>query len=103
MTKSSNEQGLSRSRSNHLNQRSRNAELSRGPTGRVQFYGHPGDFDIYVSSDEPYTRATAHSATNTYSYETSGSRSALIYLWYQSSGEAVTVTVGAATCHTGDP
>jgi hypothetical protein len=69
----------------------------------VAYSGHPGDFDIHVSSDEPYKSATAHSATDTYSYETNGSGSAVIYLWYQHGGEAVTVTVGPAVCHTTDP
>lgn len=65
--------------------------------------GFPGDFDIHVASDEPYTSATARSATDTYGYETNASGSAVIYLWYQQPGEAVTVTVGPATCHTTDP
>lgn len=65
--------------------------------------GYSGDFDIHVSSDEPYTAATAHSATDTYSYETNAQGAAVVYLWHQDAGEAVTVTVGSATCHATDP
>ncbi|HEV2360427.1 MAG TPA: hypothetical protein VGS21_01870 [Acidimicrobiales bacterium] len=64
--------------------------------------GYAGDYDIYVTSNVPYADATASSATDTYGYETNGSGSAAIYLWHQSAGEAVTVTVGGATCYTTD-
>lgn len=64
--------------------------------------GHPGDYDVYGTSNQPYTNATASSATDTYGYETNGSGSAVIYLWYQSLGAAITVTVGGATCYTTD-
>ncbi len=64
---------------------------------------YPGDLDIHVSSDKPYATATAHSATDTYSYETNAQGSAVVYLWNQHAGEAVTVTVGSASCHTTDP
>ncbi len=65
--------------------------------------GYRGDFDIHVLSDEPYTSAVAHSPTDRYGYETNAQGSAVIYLWDQTAGEAVTVVVGPATCNTRDP
>ena len=62
--------------------------------------GWAGDYDVSVSSNQPYSNATASSATDTYGYETNSSGSAVIYLWYQSPGENITVTVGGATCYT---
>ena len=62
--------------------------------------GWAGDYDVSVSSNQPYSNATASSATDTYGYETNSSGSAVIYLWYQSAGESITVTVGGATCYT---
>lgn len=62
--------------------------------------GWAGDYDVSVSSNQPHSNATASSATDTYGYETNSSGSAVIYLWYQSPGENITVTVGGATCYT---
>lgn len=62
--------------------------------------GYPGDYDVSVNSNQPYQTATASDATDTYGDETDGSGHAVIYLWHQSPGEAITVSVGAATCST---
>jgi hypothetical protein len=64
--------------------------------------GWPGDYDIHVKSNVPDADAVASSATDTYGYDTNSSGTAVIYLWYQSPGESVKVTVGGATCYTHD-
>jgi hypothetical protein len=62
--------------------------------------GWPGDYDVYVKSDSPHRDATASDATDTWGYETNSTGKATIYLWYQSPGELIKVTVGGATCWT---
>lgn len=62
--------------------------------------GHAGDYNVYVSSNQPDTDARAHDATDTYGYETKATGSAVIYLWTQYPGEVITVTVGPAHCST---
>jgi phosphatidylserine/phosphatidylglycerophosphate/cardiolipin synthase-like enzyme len=62
--------------------------------------GYAGDYDVYVESDQPDEKATASDAGDTYSYYTNASGYAVIYLWHTSPGEAIEVTVGAASCST---
>ena len=62
--------------------------------------GYATDVNVYVQSNQPYTEATASDATDTYSYETNGAGDAVIYLWHQSPGEPIAVTVGTARCST---
>jgi hypothetical protein len=62
--------------------------------------GWAGDYDVYVSSNQPDRDATASDASDTWSHETDSTGSAVVYLWYQSPGESITVTVGGATCYT---
>jgi PLD-like domain len=62
--------------------------------------GYAGDYDVYVHSNQPDEKATASDAGDTYSYDTDGSGYAVIYLWNTTPGEAITVTVGGATCST---
>lgn len=62
--------------------------------------GYSGDFDVHVTSNQPYRTATASHAGDTYSYETDSTGYADIYLWDTSAGEEITVTVGGATCTT---
>lgn len=60
--------------------------------------GYAGDYYVYVSSNQPYTEATAHDASDSWTDETNGSGSVRILLYYQSPGEAIAVTVGPAHC-----
>lgn len=62
--------------------------------------GYPGDYEVYVRSDQPYTEATASDAGDTWSHETDGSGYVDIRLYHTSPGEAIVVTVGAARCST---
>jgi len=62
--------------------------------------GYAGDYDVYVSSNEPDKKATASDAGDTHSYDTNASGYAVIYLWNTSPGETIRVTVGGATCST---
>jgi hypothetical protein len=62
--------------------------------------GWPGDYNVYVKSNRPHRSATASDATDKWSHETNRSGAATIYLWYQSPGERIKVTVGGATCWT---
>jgi hypothetical protein len=62
--------------------------------------GYSGDYDVYVKSNQPNETATASDSGDTWSHETNGSGSATIYLWHQSPGESIKVTVGGATCWT---
>jgi len=60
--------------------------------------GYAGDYDVLVYSNQPYREATASDANDTWSHETSGSGYAEIRLWHTAPGEAITVTVGKASC-----
>jgi cardiolipin synthase len=60
--------------------------------------GYPGDYDVYVHSNQPGEKATASDSGDTYSHFTDGSGYAVIALWNTSPGEAIRVTVGGATC-----
>ena len=62
--------------------------------------GYPGDYDVFVHSNQPFTNATVSDATDTYGYETNATGYADIYLWTQYPGEPVSVTVGSAHCST---
>jgi len=62
--------------------------------------GYPGDYHVYVHSNQPNQRATASDSGDTYSYYTDDAGYVVIDLWNTSSGEAITVTVGAARCST---
>jgi len=56
--------------------------------------------DVYVHSNQPYTDAYASAEGDSWSYETNGSGYADVWLNGPGPGAAITVTVGAATCHT---
>lgn len=62
--------------------------------------GYSGDYDVNITSNQPDQDATATDANDTWSDDTSSTGSVTITLWYTSPGETITVTVGAATCHT---
>lgn len=62
--------------------------------------GYPGDYYISITSNQPYTEATASDATDRWSKDTNGSGSAMILLYYTYSGESISVTVGSARCST---
>lgn len=60
--------------------------------------GYAGDYYVSIRSNQPYTAATAHDATDTWSDETNGTGYVRILLYHQSPGERITVTVGSAHC-----
>jgi hypothetical protein len=60
--------------------------------------GYPGDFEVYVNSNQPDTKATASGAGDTWSDDTNSSGSADIRLYNTSAGEPISVTVGGASC-----
>jgi hypothetical protein len=62
--------------------------------------GYPGDYEVYVHSNQPDTRATASDANDTWSDDTDSSGYVAIWLYDTSPGEQITVTVGPATCTT---
>lgn len=62
--------------------------------------GYSGDYFVLVTSDQPYTEATAHDATDSWTYKTSSIGSVKILLYNQAPGEPITVTVGHAHCFT---
>jgi cardiolipin synthase A/B len=62
--------------------------------------GYSGDYDVDITSNQPYTEAKASDASNTWSDETNGSGDVVIKLYYTSPGESISVTVGAAMCTT---
>jgi hypothetical protein len=62
--------------------------------------GYAGDYDVYVTSNQPGQDATASDANDTWSHDTSSTGAATITLWYTSAGETITVTVGGASCST---
>jgi hypothetical protein len=62
--------------------------------------GYPEDYEVYVHSNQPDEKATASDATDSWSDYTDGSGYADIRLYYTTSGEAITVTVGSASCST---
>lgn len=62
--------------------------------------GYPGDYEVYVNSNQPDTKATASDANDTWSDDTNSSGYVDIRLYNTSPGEPITVTVGGATCST---
>ena len=62
--------------------------------------GYPGDYEVYVNSNQPDTEATASDAGDTWSHETDSTGYADILLYNTSPGEPITVTVGGASCST---
>jgi hypothetical protein len=62
--------------------------------------GYPGDYEVYVHSNQPDTSATASDSSDKWSDYTNSSGYAEIRLYHQSSGESITVTVGSARCTT---
>lgn len=62
--------------------------------------GYAGDYYASVQSNQPYTEATAHDSTDSWSDETNGTGAVRILLYYQTPGEQITVTVGSAHCST---
>jgi hypothetical protein len=62
--------------------------------------GYPEDENVYITSNQPYTEATASSPGNTWSDETNGAGSVTILLYWTPAGDPISVTVGAASCST---
>lgn len=62
--------------------------------------GYAGDYEVYVDSNQPDTKATASDANDTWSEVTDSTGHADIRLYNTSPGEPVAVTVGAASCST---
>jgi hypothetical protein len=60
-----------------------------------------GDYDVYVTSNEPDSTATVTGAGSTASYRTNSSGYADVYFHADraAAGDAITVKVGSATCH----
>jgi hypothetical protein len=62
--------------------------------------GYPEDENVYITSNQPYTKATASSPGDTWSDDTNGSGSVTILLYYTPAGSSISVKVGAASCST---
>jgi hypothetical protein len=62
--------------------------------------GYPGDYEVFVNSNQPDTKATASDAGDTWSDDTDSLGSADIRLYNTSAGEPISVTVGGASCST---
>ena len=62
--------------------------------------GYSGDYNVDITSNQPYTEATASDSSDKWSDETNGSGDVVIRLYYTSAGESITVTVGVASCST---
>lgn len=62
--------------------------------------GYPGDYEVYVHSNQPDTKATASDPGDTWSTYTNSSGYADIRLYHTSPGMAIAVTVGGASCST---
>jgi hypothetical protein len=62
--------------------------------------GYPDDEDVYITSNQPDTKATASSPGDTWSDDTNGAGSVTILLYYTPAGSHISVTVGAASCST---
>jgi hypothetical protein len=61
---------------------------------------YPEDENVYITSNQPYTKATASSPGDTWSDDTNGAGSVTILLYYTPAGSPISVTVGAASCST---
>jgi hypothetical protein len=62
--------------------------------------GYSGDYEVYVHSNQPDTKATASDSGDTWSDYTDSSGYGDIRLYHTAAGESITVTVGGATCST---
>jgi hypothetical protein len=62
--------------------------------------GYPQDENVYITSNQPDTRATASSPGDTWSDDTNGAGSVTILLYSTPAGSSISVTVGAASCST---
>jgi hypothetical protein len=62
--------------------------------------GYPEDENVYITSNQPYTQATASSPGDTWSDDTNGAGSVTILLYYTPAGSPISVNVGAASCST---
>lgn len=62
--------------------------------------GYPGDYQVYVHSNQPDTTATAFDTGDTWSQYTDSSGDADIRLYHTAPGMTISVTVGAASCST---
>jgi hypothetical protein len=60
--------------------------------------GYPGDYDVHIVSGRPHALARVADANDSYRGETDGSGRVTIVLWHTSPGEAISVTVGPASC-----
>ncbi len=65
--------------------------------------GYSSDYDVSVASNQPDQKATASDARDSWSDTTDAAGNVRILLYYVSSGEQITVTVGAASCSTVAP
>jgi len=69
-------------------------------TASASYNSTYNDYDVYVHSNQPDRKATAKASNGaSHSHYTNDSGYVDIYL-YAAAGDAITVTVGAATCHT---
>jgi PKD repeat protein len=62
--------------------------------------GNSGDYNVSITSNQPNTNATAEDANSTKSGTTDSVGSVTLLLQNTKAGEAITVTVGTATCTT---
>jgi hypothetical protein len=65
--------------------------------------GYREDYYVTVASNQPDQKAVASDARDSWSETTDGAGNAKILLYYVTSGEQITVTVGAASCSTVAP
>ncbi len=65
--------------------------------------GYREDYDVSVASNQPDQKATASDARDSWSETTDAAGNVGILLYYVSSGEQITVTVGVASCSTVAP
>jgi len=82
-----------------------NSKPPAGPSARcsasAQWSSQYDDYDVYVSSNQPDTKATVTGAGTSASWYTDSSGYADVYFHAgrSAAGDQVTVRVGAATCH----
>ena len=82
-----------------------NPKPPAGPSARcsasAQWSSQYDDYDVYVSSNQPDTKATVTGAGTSASWYTDSSGYADVYFHAgrSAAGDQVTVRVGAATCH----
>lgn len=62
--------------------------------------GYSGDYDVDITSNQPYREATASDSTDSWSDETNASGDVVIRLYDTSPGQSIIVAVGAARCST---